>query len=131
MDHRGSQGSPCEHHLTGGRSVVLGLWGSILQHVLEGHIYVMICGSGGFRNPLAKAQTGLEESQLVEQLESLGETSGAAGSWGPRGLASSLASCSQASRHLREPQTPSILSPHLLLGRSVEDKRPLTYFPLL
>lgn len=72
----------------------------------EGHMYVTVCGSGGFRNPLAKAQTGLEESQLVEQLEGLGETSGAAGSGGPRGLASSLASRSQAGRHLREPQTP-------------------------
>lgn len=72
----------------------------------EGHMYVMICGSGGFRNPLAKAQTGLEESQLVEQLESLGETSGAAGSGGSRGLASSLASCSEACRHPQEPQTP-------------------------
>lgn len=36
-------------------------WGSILQHVLKVIRTSVICGSGGFRNPLAKAQTGLED----------------------------------------------------------------------
>lgn len=45
MDHRGSQGSLPEHHLTGGRSVALGQDPSALA---EGHMFFVICGSGGF-----------------------------------------------------------------------------------
>lgn len=85
----------------------------------EGHTYVSDLWFRGIQKPFGKSTDWLRKSQLVEQLESLGEMSGAAGSGGLRGLASSLASCSQASRLLRKPQTPVILSPHLLLRRFV------------
>lgn len=120
--------SVCEHHLTGGRSVALGQHPSARSEV---HMYVSDLWFRGIQKPFGKSTDWLRRSQLVEQLESLGETSGAVGSGGPRDLASSLVSCSQTSRLLREPQTPVILSPHLPLGRFVEDKRPLTYFPLV